>query len=171
MKDKAKLTKLIIGFEWGHLSSIKKLSYSIFPGHDHQQHKSTLPSHVFTQEFTAIWMQVVCDFFPPHTFLFSFKAFSFFLSPPWPLHIDTSAPEEREWSDLKIACLSVLPCLRDLLTTVSHYRRPLQWSSHLHGGSPTAGTRTKKLDLSRELNVPSVSTILLIFHQSCGSSS
>lgn len=31
--------------------------------------------------------------------------------------------------------------------------------------------KDKKLDLSRVLNVPSISTILLIFHQSCGSSS
>lgn len=36
---------------------------------------------------------------------------------------------------------------------------------------PYCQHKDKKLDLSRELNVPSISTILLIFHQSCGSSS
>lgn len=38
------------------------------------------------------------------------------------------------------------------------------WQSHCQH-------KDKKLDLSGELNVPSVSTILLIFHQSCGSGS
>lgn len=38
MKDKAELTKLIIGFVWGHLSSYKNLSYvskGVKLEHDH----------------------------------------------------------------------------------------------------------------------------------------
>lgn len=143
MKDKAKLRKLIIGFQWGHLSSIKKLSYSMFPGHDHQQHKSTLPSHVFTHEITTIWMQVVCDFFLPSHFSFLFQSLLIFSFTSMTITHWHQCSRGNRMVRLKIACLSLLPCLRDLLTTVSHYRRPLQWSSHLHDGSPTAGTRTR----------------------------
>lgn len=102
-------------------------------------------------------------FFVFHTFL---KAY-FLPSLLWPLL--TLLLQRKENCQIWNDCLLVPVAMSPRLPRNRSMLYSLQWSSNLHGGSPSA--KDKKLDLSGKLNVPSISTILLIFHQSCGCSS
>lgn len=80
-----------------------------------------------------------------------------------------SRGERMVWLEM-IACFSFAMCPR-----LSLNRFPLlSFSAVIFSSAwwpPCCWCKDKKLDLSGKLNVPSISTILLIFHQSCGSSS
>lgn len=123
--------------------------------HQPYNHRNSLPfeSSVFFLIFT----------------LFVFRVL-FFLSPSWPLL--TLVLLRKENSQIKNDCLLVPAAMSPRLShnhfTLSAFTAVIFSSAWWQ---PYCQHKDKKLDLSRELNVPSISTILLIFHQSCGSSS
>lgn len=104
-----------------------------------------------------------------HTILFHFKVL-FFFSPTGALL--TLVLLRIENSLIRNDCLLVPVAMSPRLShnhfALSSFTAAIFSSAWWQ---PYCQHKDKKLDLSRELNVPSISTILLIFHQSCGSSS
>lgn len=124
--------------------------------------------HYYHIKFTAI-SKLVGVFSPPFlTILFLFQDL-FFPSPPWALL--TLVLLRKENRPIRNDCL-LFPVAMSPRLSLNHFTL-LSFTAVIFSSAwwqPYCQHKDKKLDLSRELNVPSISTILLIFHQSCGSS-